>query len=84
MCGILPGIHSLEQHLDHLQDQPESYRPQRCPNAAKRGCGDMAVMSEKPRRAKVWPLRWMRFSFPVFCVRIAGVAVHGCQRVWRH
>ena len=37
MCRILPGIHSLEQHLEHLQDQPESYRPQRCPQCGKAG-----------------------------------------------
>lgn len=37
MFRILPGIHSLEQHLEHLQHQPESYRPQRCPQCGKAG-----------------------------------------------
>ena len=37
MCRILPGIHSLEQHLKHLQNQPESYRPQHCPHCGKSG-----------------------------------------------
>ena len=37
MFRILPGIHSLEQHLEQLQHQPESYRPQRCPHCGKAG-----------------------------------------------
>ena len=35
MALILPGIHSLVQHLQHLQLQPEAYRPSRCPHCGK-------------------------------------------------
>jgi transposase-like protein len=35
MALILPGIHSLVQHLQHLQVEPETYRPARCPHCGK-------------------------------------------------
>ena len=37
MFRILPGIHSLEQHLEHLQSEPEAYRPEYCPHCGKAG-----------------------------------------------
>jgi len=37
MVNIVPGIDSLEQHLDCLQTNPEAYRPPRCPHCAKAG-----------------------------------------------
>jgi hypothetical protein len=38
MAIILPKVHSLEQHIQQLQSDPESYRPQQCP-----GCGHTSV-----------------------------------------
>ncbi len=38
MMIILPEVHSLEQHIQQLQSNPESYRPQQCP-----GCGNAGV-----------------------------------------
>ncbi len=38
MTIILPEIHSIEQHIQQLQSNPESYRPQKCP-----GCGNTGV-----------------------------------------
>jgi transposase-like protein len=35
MFRILPGIDSLEQHLEHLQSEPEAYRPKCCPHGGK-------------------------------------------------
>lgn len=37
MRPILPDIHTLEQHLVQLQRDPESYRPECCPNCGKSG-----------------------------------------------
>ncbi|MES9902669.1 MAG: DUF6431 domain-containing protein [Sedimenticola sp.] len=35
MNRILPGIHSLKQHLNQLKQDPEVYRPIRCPHCGK-------------------------------------------------
>lgn len=37
MSRILPGISSLEQHLQHLEMHSEAYRPDRCPHCGKAG-----------------------------------------------
>ncbi len=54
---ILPGIHSLEQHLEHLVHQPESYRPQRCPH-----CGKAGVWSHGRYERKAPPGEGLAFS----------------------
>ena len=40
MAIILAGIHSLTQHLQQLNSNPEAYRPKRCPH-----CGHAGVWS---------------------------------------
>jgi transposase-like protein len=37
MARIVPGIDSVEQHLKCLEDDPEAYRPERCPHCGKAG-----------------------------------------------
>jgi hypothetical protein len=37
MARMLPGIESLEQHQQRLRNDPESYRPERCPHCGKGG-----------------------------------------------
>jgi len=37
MPRILPGIASLKQHLEHLDLDPEAYRPDVCPHCGKAG-----------------------------------------------
>ncbi len=37
MAIILPEVHSLEQHIQQLQSNPESYRPQQCPDCGNSG-----------------------------------------------
>ena len=37
MVVIVPGINTLEQHLQRLATDPESYRPARCPDCGKAG-----------------------------------------------
>ena len=38
MAIILPEVHSLEQHIQQLQSNPESYRPRHCPD-----CGNTSI-----------------------------------------
>jgi transposase-like protein len=37
MARIVPGIDSVEQHLKCLENDPEAYRPERCPRCGKAG-----------------------------------------------
>jgi len=37
MYRILPAIESLDQHLYHLEQHPEAYRPERCPHCGMGG-----------------------------------------------
>lgn len=36
MKHILPAIDSLDQHLFHLDQQPDAYRPEQCPHCGKK------------------------------------------------
>ena len=47
MCRILPAIESLDQHLYHLQHDPETYRPRQCPH-----CGLVGVWRHGHYRRK--------------------------------
>jgi DNA-directed RNA polymerase subunit N (RpoN/RPB10) len=37
MKRIMPEIDSLEQHQKKLRDEPDAYRPERCPHCGKAG-----------------------------------------------
>jgi len=37
MARMLPGIETLEQHQERLRNDPEAYRPERCPHCGKAG-----------------------------------------------
>ena len=37
MARMLPGIEAVEQHREQLRDDPDSYRPERCPHCGKGG-----------------------------------------------
>ena len=37
MARMLPGIETVEQHQERLGDDPDAYRPERCPHCGKAG-----------------------------------------------
>jgi len=37
MTRMLPGIETLTQHQERLRDDPDAYRPERCPHCGKGG-----------------------------------------------
>jgi len=37
MARMLPGIEALDQHQEQLRDDPDGYRPERCPHCGKGG-----------------------------------------------
>ena len=37
MVRMLPGIQTVEQHQQRLRDDPDGYRPERCPRCGKAG-----------------------------------------------
>lgn len=73
MALILPGIHSLAQHLQHLQALPEDYRPQRCPHCGRarmwcHGAYTRKADRERSRAASLNPVPIPRFLCS-FCYR---------------
>ncbi len=47
MRPILPGMDTLAQHLEQLQQTPESYRPEFCPHCGKQGLWVHGTYSRK-------------------------------------
>lgn len=37
MVRMLPGIQTVEQHQQRLREDPDGYRPERCPRCGKAG-----------------------------------------------
>lgn len=73
MALILPGIHSLAQHLQHLQALPEDYRPERCPHCGRarmwcHGAYTRKADRERSRSASLNPVPIPRFLCS-FCYR---------------
>ncbi len=50
MMIILPEVHSLEQHIQQFQSNPESYRPQQCPGCCNSGVWRHGHYSRHPDR----------------------------------
>jgi transposase-like protein len=73
MFRILPGIHSLEQHLEHLQSEPEAYRPECCPH-----CGKAGVWRHGHSARKAPPGEGLAYTLGELC--IARFLCPHCQR----
>ena len=37
MARMLPGIETVEQHQERLGEEPDAYRPERCPRCGRAG-----------------------------------------------
>lgn len=48
--NILAGIHSLAQHVQHLSEHPDDYRPDRCPSCGKSGLWAHGAYTRKSNR----------------------------------
>jgi hypothetical protein len=65
MARIVPGIDSVEQHLKCLENDPEAYRPERCPCCEKAGLHRHGHYERKAHPGRVWPSCWRDCSFPL-------------------
>ena len=52
MPRILPGIDTLAQHRKQLQDDPDAYRPERCPHCGKAGLHHHGHYERNPPRGE--------------------------------
>jgi transposase-like protein len=69
MGRIVPGVCSLEQHRQMLIEEPERYRPERCPHCGKAGLWAHGVYARKADRegvgaASLNPVAIPRFLCP--------------------
>ena len=78
MARMLPGIESLEQHLEQLRDDPDSYRPDCCPHCGKGGLHRHGYYERNAPRGE-----GMAFSLgSLFIPRFYCLKCHGtCSRL---
>jgi len=68
MPRMLPGIDTLAQHQEQLQNDPDAYRPERCPQCGKAGLHHHGYYERNPPRGEglalsLGPLRILRFCW---------------------
>ena len=52
MPRMLPGIESLTQHQERVQNDPDAYRPERCPHCGKAGLHHHGHYERNPPRGE--------------------------------
>jgi len=87
MPRMLPGIDTLAQHQEQLQNDPDAYRPERCPQCGKAGLHHHGHYERNPPRGEglalsLGPLRILRFCCPS-CGRTCS-RLPACLSPWRH
>ena len=82
MGRMLPGIETVTQHQEQLRDDPDAYRPERCPHCGKGGLHHHGHYERNTPRVKAWPFRWVHCSYPDFIARSATGPARGCLPVW--
>ena len=87
MKRIVPGIGSLEQHLYHLEHDPQVYRPSCCPHCGKAGLHRHGSYERNTPRGQgqalsLAPLLILRFYCP--CCRSSCSRLPACLSPRRH
>lgn len=67
MSRIVPGVDSLEQHLEQLRCDPERYRPERCPRCGKAGLWCHGHYARKADRGAAGGRSLNPVPIPRFC-----------------
>lgn len=91
MVRMLPGIETLEQHQERLRDDPDAYRPERCPGCGKGGLHAHGHYERNAPRGEgkafsLGLLRIARFCCPHCrrtCSRLPGCLSPRRQYWWR-
>ena len=86
MPRMLPGIDTLAQHQEKLQDNPDAYRPDRCPHCGKAGLHHHGYYERNPPRgeglaASLDPVLIPRFYCP--SCRHTCSRLPACLSPWR-
>jgi len=72
MDRILPGVCSLEQHQQCLGEEPERYRPERCPSCGKAGLWAHGAYRRKADREGAGAASHNPVSIPRFYCAACG------------
>ena len=75
MARMLPGIETLDQHQEQFRDDPDGYRPERCPHCGKGGMHCHGHYERNTPRGEA-----MAFSLgPLFIPRFYCPKCHGTR-----
>jgi len=83
---MLPEIETLTQHQQRVQDDPDAYRPERCPHCGKAGLHHHGHYDRNPPRGEglacsLGQLLILRFYCP--CCGHTCSRLPGCLSPWR-
>ena len=67
MPRMLPGIETLAQHQERFQDDPDAYRPERCPHCGKAGLHHHGHYERNPPRGEGLAFSLGQLLIPRFC-----------------
>ena len=67
MPRMLPGIETLTQHQERLQDDPDAYRPESCPHCGKAGLHHHGHYERNPPRGEGLAFLLEPLLIPRFC-----------------
>jgi len=86
MPRMLPGIDTLTQHQRRVQNDPDAYRPERCPHCGKAGLHHHGHYERNPPRGEglafsLGQLLILRFCCP--CCRRTCSRLPACLSPWR-
>ncbi len=86
MARMLPGIETLEQHQERLRDDPEAYRPERCPHCGKGGLHRHGYYERNAPRGEGMAFSLGSLFIPRFyCPKCRGTCsrLPACLSPWR-
>jgi transposase-like protein len=91
MARMLPGIETVEQHQEHFREDPDAYRPERCPSCGRAGLHHHGHYERKAPRGEglafsLDPLLIPRFLCPwcgSSCSRLPACVPPWRQYLWK-
>ena len=87
MVRIVPGIDSVEQHVKCLENDPEAYRPERCPRCGRAGLHRHGHFERNAPRGEGLAFLLKPLFIPRFlCPHCRGTCsrLPACVAPWRH
>jgi DNA-directed RNA polymerase subunit N (RpoN/RPB10) len=78
MARMLPGIETVEQHQERFREDPDAYRPERCPSCGRAGLPHHGHYERKAPRGEGLAFSLDPLLIPRFLCPWCG---SGCSRL---